>query len=146
MRKPRKMMTFIILSLSLVLTGCDEVNALIDLVPKFSSDLPNVISGKFAYYEDEQAAADKVYLELFEFDAVNRKFVHSVAGEETESGTYSYSYLDFTILECNGYLTLSYVDGDQTRLSFKYEATAVGGPVSLTFRQDGLDRVFLYEP
>ncbi len=132
---------------SLLFIGCDDMKSLMSLIPKFESSLPNVISGKFAYYENETDQSQRIYTELYEFDPINRTFTHSVAGEDEErKGSYTYAYSDFIITECNGFLTLAYEDGTSAAYAFKYEATAVGGPVSITLRQDNVDKVLIFEP
>lgn len=130
---------------SLFLSGCDEINQLMTLVPKFETNLPNVFSGKFVYYVDEDYESMKRYDELYEFDPIEKTFTYTNT-ESSKTGTYTYSYIDFIITECNGYLNL-YFDDDTTQVyGFRYEATATGGPVSITLRQNSRDKVFVFEP
>ena len=44
---------FIVLSLLslLVLSSCDDIKGVLEILPKFDSDLPNNISGSYAYFE-----------------------------------------------------------------------------------------------
>ena len=137
----KRIFILFLVTFSLFLSGCDEINQLMTLVPKFETDLPNVFSGKFAYYADEN--------ELYEFDPIEKTFTYmdtETSTENPKTGSYTYSYIDFIITECNGYLNL-YFDDDTTQVyGFRYEATATGGPVSITLRQNSRDKVFVFEP
>lgn len=145
----KRIFILFLVTFSLFLSGCDEINQLMTLVPKFETDLPNVFSGKFAYYADENYESMKQYDELYEFDPIEKTFTYmdtETSTENPKTGSYTYSYIDFIITECNGYLNL-YFDDDTTQVyGFRYEATATGGPVSITLRQNSRDKVFVFEP
>lgn len=131
-----------------VFSGCEYIEAIPDLIPSFESSLPNVFSGKYAYYETEEDSVGSVkkYIHLFEFDNINNTFIHKEAGEPDKKGTFSYSYNEFIITECNGYLTLNYEDGSVERYGFLYQASAVGGPQTLTLRpSSSADLILVYE-
>ncbi len=140
MKKLLQSAILILISL-LFLTGCDEVNTIVDLIPSFDENLPNVFSGIYTYYENE---ADFGYTEYIEFDPVEKTFTYdtSEAGVEPRNGKYEYTYSDFQITQCNGYLTLNFDDGEVITYGFLFESTAIEGPTRLTLRLGGEDTVF----
>ena len=130
-----RMRTFVsaaLLTLSvLCLAGCDYISAIPQLMPSFDTRLPNIFSGRYAYYENEDDEEVKRYTELLEFDNLENTFIRK--------------YNEFNITQCSGYLTLHYDDGDNVTYGFLYQASATDGPVSITLRQNDTDRLYLYE-
>ena len=142
----RSFVSAVLLTLSvLCLAGCDYISAIPQLMPSFDTRLPNIFSGRYAYYENEDDEEAKRYTELLEFDNLEKTFIRNAAGEAARKGTFSYSYNEFNITQCSGYLTLHYDDGDNVTYGFLYQASATDGPVSITLRQNDTDRLYLYE-
>lgn len=139
MRKLSKIVIF--LGIVFLLSSCDDIKQIMSLVPKFETDLPNVISGNFAYYEDES----NKYSELYTFNSDTKEFTYTNVYNGTKRGTYTYEYIDFNITICNGYLTLQLEDGNSEKYGFLYEATATDGPSSLTLNRNGQTRVYVYK-
>jgi len=107
----KKLMPLFILAL--LLTGCSDIEALTTLIPKFSSELPNVFSGTYAYYESEEDKEKREATYIYKFDAVSQSVIKTErsdngTGSEMEvKGTYSYSYEKFDITRASGYLTIN---------------------------------------
>ena len=125
----KKFFIVVLAVLSLMsLSSCDDMKALMDLIPKFDGNLPNNISGKFAYFRTEEEKAAGTYSKLYSFKSKDGTF--TVTDESSSrSGKYSVSYKTYAITECNG--TISFVyddDGSASSLDFYYYATAVDGP------------------
>lgn len=123
----------------LFLTGCDQINGLVELIPSFDENLPNVFSGIYTYYENE---TDSGYTEYIEFEPVEKTFTYDTSDAEPRTGKYEYTYSDFQITQCNGYLTLNFDDGEVITYGFLFESTAIEGPTRLTLRLGGEDTVF----
>lgn len=140
MRKIKNIL--IVLAMAFVLTSCDDIKQIMSIIPKFETDLPNVISGKFAYFE---SPGDVGYSELLIFDPSTMEFSFENVESGTQRGSYSYQYIDFNITICNGTLLLTYEDGRTERYGFLYEATATDGPSSITLNRNGQSKVYVYK-
>lgn len=112
----------------LMLSSCDDINAVLSLLPKFDSSLPNNISGTFAYFSSEENMDRGEYDRVYRFDSRSGSFTLSVTGENQRSGKYKVEYRTYAITECNGTIVLAFDDGSSESLEFYYYATAVGGP------------------
>ena len=130
----RKLLLGILLLLFLFAnTSCDMMETLKGVIPKFDGKLPNVISGKFAYFEDETAKSYGTYSKLYSFNSSDNTFSIKLENEESGgSGSYLVKYSKFTITENNGIIYLFYEDGAVEILEFYYYATATNGPEYIT--------------
>ncbi len=128
MRNRKKFLALILAVFSLImLTSCDDMKALFDLIPKFDGNLPNNISGKFAYFASEEDKASGTYTKYYSFNSKEGTFVERE--ENTiKTGNYKVSYKTYAITECNGTITFTYDDESEVALDFYYYATAVDGP------------------
>lgn len=140
MRKIRIVLLFVLSAF--LFSSCDEIEGIIAVLPEFSTDLPKVISGNYAYYENED---DVGYTTLYHFDPESGEFTRSSAYEEEKRGTFSYEYERFAITECNGYITFTYEDGTKETYGFLYVATALEGPKTLSLKQNGVETVYEYK-
>ena len=134
---------FLVLFL-LVLTSCDEINGVLDLMPKFDSSLPCVISGSYAYFESEEAEERGEYTQLYVFDSKEGKYTYTLSTEDgikMETGSYSVQYTTFTVTECNGKISLFLDDGKKKCRDFYWSASALSGPEYLLL-DDG--RKYIY--
>ena len=59
----RNKIIILLLFILLFFTSCEEINGVLGLLPKFDSTLPNNISGKWVYFENEE----------FEYDNAHRR-------------------------------------------------------------------------
>lgn len=114
----------------ITLTGCEEINGVLGLMPKFDSSLPNCISGKFAYFESEADMSMGEYTTLYTFDSREGTFsrIESGSGAAMEKGTYRVMYRTYGITEANGTIRFTFEDGNTMETGFYYAATAIGGP------------------
>lgn len=122
-----------------MLTGCDDINAVISLLPKFDTALPNNLDGKWAYFDSKEDRLNNEFSRQFTFDSKEQKFKLEIAGVGTitKSGSYSVQYKTYTITECNGTLTLYYEDNSVEKFDFYYKATAIDGPEYITLSNSG---------
>ena len=124
----KKFLIVLLAVLSLIsLSSCDDMKALMDLIPKFDGNLPNNISGQYAYFRTEEDKAAGIYTKLYSFSSKTGIFT---AKDESavRSGKYEVSYKTYAITECNGTIKLSFDDGSTESYDFYYYATAVDGP------------------
>lgn len=136
----KKILTICVLIFSLfMLTGCDDINAVISLLPKFDTTLPNNLDGKWAYFDSEEERLNNEFTRQFTFDSKEQRFKLEIsgAGTITKSGSYSVQYKTYTITECNGTLTLYYEDNSVEKYNFYYKATAIDGPEYITLSNSG---------
>lgn len=127
---------FIILSL-FTLTSCEDINAILSLLPKFDTSLPNNISGKWAYYDGEEEKALNHYSRLFTFDSKEKKFKYEDTFGTKKNGSYNVEYKTYAITECNGTLTLYFEDNTVISYEFYYKATATDGPEYIVLSNNG---------
>ena len=116
-----------------MVTSCDDMKALMSLIPKFDGKLPNAISGKFAHFSNEANMEIGNYDILYTFNSIEGTFKReSSTGisdtPKTETGTYSVAYDTYTITESNGKIYLTFENGTSEILGFYYFATATTGP------------------
>ncbi len=137
--------SFIVILSLFSLAGCDYINAISALMPAFDKNIPNIFSGCYAYYESDEDEEARRYTDLLEFDNIESTFTRNTAGESERKGTFTYSYNEFAITECNGYLTLNYEGGESVKYGFLYHASTIDGALTLTLRHDGSDYVYVYE-
>lgn len=124
----KKLILFMIIVCSIfALTSCDDVKALMELVPKFDGNLPNNIAGKYAYFASEVDKEAGTYTTLFSFDSKEDTFTESFEGG-AKSGKYIVDYKTYAITECNGTITLKYDDGNIESHQFYFLASAINGP------------------
>ena len=133
MKKFRNKIILLTIAVCFLFSSCDEVESILGLIPKFDGNLPNVISGKFAYYEDEDyMGVDGGYTTLYSFNSQDGTFIRRDAtgfSDQIErSGTYEVEYYTFTTTESNGVIHLYYDDGEKINLEFYFKATATKGP------------------
>ena len=38
----------------LILSSCDDIKGVLEILPKFDNSLPNTVSGSYAYFESEE--------------------------------------------------------------------------------------------
>ena len=120
----KKILTICVLIFSLfMLTGCDDINAVISLLPKFDTTLPNNLDGKWAYFDSEEERLNNEFSRQFTFDSKEQRFKLEISGVGTitKSGSYSIQYKTYTITECNGTLTLYYEDNSVEKYNFYYK-------------------------
>lgn len=141
--KNRNKIIILLLFILLFFTSCEEINGVLGLLPKFDSTLPNNISGKWVYFENEEDRSgdenEASFTRQFIFDSKENKFSLSYVDKTqvNKSGSYSYSYKTYTITECNGVLTLRFDDGSVEEYDFYISSTAISGPEKLML-SDGL--------
>ncbi len=137
----KRLLLTIIMMLLLVLTSCEEIEGILSILPKFDGNLPNNISGEYAYYASEADKKNHIYTRLYVFNSKDNTF--SEYTETTErSGTYTVKYKAYAVTECNGILTFDYENGTSESYSFYFYATAVNGPEYIIFG----DRTYYYNP
>ncbi len=127
----------LLILLLFTLTSCEDINAILSLLPKFDTSLPNNISGKWAYYENEEYKAINQYSRLFTFDSKERKFTYEDTIGIKKNGSYNVEYKTYAISECNGTITLYYEDNSVISYEFYYKATATDGPDYLVLSNNG---------
>ena len=128
MRKGKKFLTMLLVAISLVaLTSCDDMKALFDLIPKFDGNLPNNISGKYAYFASEKDKVAGIYTKYYSFNSKDGTFIE-IEENSMKTGKYSVSYKTYAITECNGTIVFTYDDESEEHLDFYYYATAIDGP------------------
>lgn len=137
---------FVVLSLVslLLLSSCDDVKGVLELLPKFDSNLPNNISGSYAYFDSEEAKDRGEYTRLFTFDSKENTYTFTFSTDEgviKDSGKYSVRYTTYKITECNGVISLENQDKEKRDISFYWYSSALSGPEYLML-DDG--RTYLY--
>lgn len=132
-----KKIRFVLLSiLALVMfSSCDDMKAVMSLIPKFDGKLPNVIAGKFAYFANENDKDNGEYTRRYDFNNKENKFTLYIstgpgdAYKKVITGKYSVAYTTYTITESNGTIKFEYDDGsDSTSTEFYYYASTLDGP------------------
>ncbi len=111
------------------LTSCAEIEAILGLIPKFDTELPNLVSGRFAKISGGNGSEKEQY--LFNSKTGTFEFLEEEQVEGRDKGTYSVEYSVFAITECAGKLTLRFENGEVQVYEFKLECTATGGPEAL---------------
>ncbi len=121
---------FLLIVILITLTGCEEINGVLGLMPKFDTSLPNCISGKFAYFETDAERSSGEYTVLYAFDGRQGTFTRSESGSgvSVKKGTYKVIYRTYGITEANGTIRFTFEDGKSEDSQFYYSATAIGGP------------------
>lgn len=139
----RNKIIILLLFILLFFTSCEEINGVLGLLPKFDSTLPDNISGKWVYFEnDEDRFGNEDYAlftKSYEFNSKEKNFSLSYFDKkwENKNGFYTLNYKTYTITECNGVLILRFDDGSVEEYDFYISSTAISGPEKLML-SDGL--------
>lgn len=131
-----------------LLSSCDDVKAVMSLIPKFDGKLPNVISGKYAYFPGEDKSEGYGILYTFDSNAGTFKREKSTGDSDTPitvKGSYSVEYDTYTITKSNGNIFLYYEDGTSEFLRFYYYATATDGPEYIKLSDDDKTLTYYYQ-
>lgn len=128
----------------LILSSCDDIKGVLEILPKFDKSLPNTVSGSYAYFESEEKKDKGEYTRLLTFNSKDETFTFVLSDEngvKTEKGKYKVQYNAYKITECNGTITFLFDDGRKKDSSFYWCASALSGPDYLML-DDG--RKYLY--
>lgn len=96
-----------------VISSCDVMKSAINLIPSFDGNLPNVFSGRYALFENEEDrySLNPAYINLFEFDSKTKTFKYEPREtSQIQEGIYEYKYTSYKITDAYGTLTLKYTE------------------------------------
>jgi hypothetical protein len=113
--------------LTLSLTGCDLMNTVKSVVPKFSAEHPNLLIGEYVVKTD----GGSHYLHDL---VLSKDLSYSHKGQDgTETkGTYSITYNHLDLLQASGEITFSNgFSGTKATMAFSFTADVDNGPHSL---------------
>lgn len=127
----------LIILLLFTLTSCEDISAVLSLLPKFDTSLPDNISGIWSYFDSEEEKNDNHFARQFVFDSKEKKFTYEEAIGTKKNGSYKVEYKTYAITECNGTLTLYFEDNSVVNHEFYYKATAIDGPEYIILSNDG---------
>lgn len=132
-----KRLLIVLLSILMLftLTSCEEIEAVLGLIPKFSTEIPNLVAGKFYSFTTEENEALGIFNDGYIFNSQELTFEY-IAEEVSKKGTYEVKYSTFAITECAGKLYLRFESGEAEIFDFKLECTANGGPEALYLNKE----------
>lgn len=124
-------------------TACDDIAALKDALPEFSSDEPNLLSGHW------QVASSTVGVYAYDLTLkINGKYTFIPQDEsEAVSGTYTISYDHLDLLESSGTITFSAgitPGSDAVTMDFSFKASEEKGPQTLKLKCDSFQNEFSF--
>lgn len=134
MMKKKCMSLLLMMSAIFLFTGCDLMNSAKNLIPKFSTETPNLLVGTYQVVKSGLVTKRLVLAK----DGTSKL---TVGDDYVESGTYVVTYGHLDILQASGTITFISGDGTKKDVRFSFTSDVDDGPQQLVL--DGVAFTFV---